>query len=43
MKGIAVFKESEEVKRILRHLIKNGRPTPGFYAAKLKGMLSLIF
>jgi len=30
MKVIAVIKDAEEIKRILRHLIKTGRSPPGF-------------
>jgi len=35
MKVIAVIKEPEDIKRILRHLIKIGRPPPGFDAVRL--------
>lgn len=35
MKVIAVIQEPEEIKRILRHLAKQGRPPPGFDPASL--------
>ena len=35
MKVIAVIQEPEEIKRILRHLVKHGRPPPGFDPASL--------
>jgi len=35
MKVIAVIQEPEEIKRILRHLVKQGRPPPGFDPASL--------
>ena len=30
MKVLAIIKKPEEIKRILRHLAKQGRPPPGF-------------
>jgi predicted RNA-binding Zn-ribbon protein involved in translation (DUF1610 family) len=30
MKAIAIIEDPDELKRILRHLIKIGRPPPGF-------------
>jgi hypothetical protein len=30
MKVIAIIEDPDELKRILRHLIKIGRPPPGF-------------
>ena len=35
MKVIAIIQEPEENKRILRHLVKQGRPPPGFDPASL--------
>ena len=35
MKVIAAIQEPEEIKRILRHLVKQGRPPPGFDPASL--------
>ena len=32
MKVIAVIQEPEEIKRILRHLVKQGRPPPQVFA-----------
>jgi hypothetical protein len=35
MKVIAIIQEPDEIKRILRHLVKQGRPPPGFDPASL--------
>ena len=35
MKVIAIIQEPEEIKRILRHLVKQKRPPPGFDPASL--------
>ena len=35
MKVIAVIQEREEIRRILRHLVKHGRPPPGLDPASL--------